>query len=359
MSLTNYTPFLAVTWETTAPSSQPYMSAVCRIKYKLVSENERGVWSLVPDPDQGDLFDEDIFYDDDAQIRYPSDYVPYKPNADIIINGVARASTPQQTWVCNVSLLSPTNQLLLDKSLRVWGERFWNAQAITGFWRLDSEAKPTTKVSIRYEFAYGGEIEITNGENKTLLAREERNPIGCGILHKKQTLKSTRAPQIEALDDPIQKPYHPYTPQGFGAINRTWEQRFSLSGTYDDDWLEHVHPLLPRDFDEHFYQCAHPDMVVQGYIPKSSKIQLTNLLQGDPIQSISLPSIDLFVRFSMNSSTVDAQMNIDTLLLDIESDENSDHRVYITWRYRYPIDEEILLSAIYLKEDQPKEEYHG
>jgi len=360
MSLTNYTPFPAATWENTAASDQAYMSAVCRIKYKLVPENERGVWSLVLDTEQGDLFDEDIFYDDtNAQIRYGSDYLPYKPGTDIIINAIAQTPIPQQTWVCNVALLSPSNQTLLNKSLRIWGERFWNAQAITGIWRLDKEAKPTHKLPIRYQYAYGGEIELTKGETKEVIAREENNPIGCGLLHKKQNERTVHAPQIESIDDPIQKPYHPYTPQGFGYINRTWGQRLIYGGTYDEEWLEHRHPLLPRDFDERFYQSAHPDMVVSSYLPKGSKIRLTNLLAGESVQTIYLPDIDIFTRFRMNTTTVEVAMNIDTILLDIDAEDGNDHRVYVSWRYRYPMDEEILETAIYTKEDHPKEENHG
>lgn len=353
MSLTNYTPFPAVTWENTAQTGQTYMSAVCRVKYKLVSDNEHGIWSLSLDSDQGDLFDEDIFYDDNthAQIRYGSDYLPYKPGTDIIINAVAQAPTPLQTWVCNVSLLTPSNHILIDKSLRIWGERFWRCQSITGIWRLDKEAQSTQKVPIQYAYAYGGEIEILKGETKEVLAREENNPIGCGVLHKKQTEKTVRAPQIESLDDPIKKAYHPYTPQGFGYINRTWGQRLVYGGTYDEDWLEHHHPLLPKDFDERFYQSAHPDMIVAGYIPKGSKIRLTNLMQGESIQSIYLPDTDIFARFRTNTTTEEVTMNIDTVLLDIESDECNDHRLYVTWRYRYPRDEEILESAIYTKEE--------
>ncbi len=352
MSFVNYTPFPAATWETTASTDQLYMSAVCRIKYKFVSTDKQGIWDLIPDADQGNLHDEDIFYDDEAneQIRYPSDYLPHKSGTDIIVNGVARTSSPQQTWICNLSVHSNTNQCLLDTSLRVWGERFWRRQAITGFWRLDTTAKATDNVPIRYRYAYGGEITITEGETTTILAREEENPIGCGSLHKKQKNNMSPAPQIEAIEDPIQKPYHSYTPQGFGALNRAWSQRLIYSGTYDEAWLEHLHPLLPSDFNERFYHYAHPDMILHDYLPKSSKIQLTNLLSGEPIQCVNLPTIDLIARFTTNSSIVDKTMNIDTVLLDIESDESNEHCVYITWRYRHPIDEEILESAVYLKE---------
>lgn len=353
MSFVNHTPFPADTWETTAHTDQHYMSAVCRIKYKFNLTDKQGIWNLIPDTDQGELFDEDIFYDDnnDEQVRYPSDYVPHKSGTDIILNGAARTSSPQQTWTCNLSVYSSTNQRLLDKSLRVWGERFWRRQAITGFWKLDTTAKATDNIPIRYRYAYGGEITITDGETTTILAREEENPIGCGILHKKHHDKITPAPQIEAFDDPIQKPYRSYTPQGFGALNRTWGQRLIYSGTYDEAWLENRHPLLPRDFDERFYHSANPDMILHDYLPKSAKIQLTNLLPGEPVQSVYVPSIDLIARFTTNSAIVDKTMHIDTVLLDIESDDWNDHRVYITWRYRHPIDEEIIQSDVYLKEE--------
>lgn len=350
MSLTNYTPFPALAWETLDQNNRRYMSALCRVKFKIDIENR--VAQLRLDPEQGELFGSDTYYDDnDQELRYPSDYVAFKKNTDIIVN--ARSfppyHQPTQRWDCSVEVSDSLGRALIHKTLQVCGERFWRRGFIG--WRLD-EAKECSHVPIRYSYAYGGEIIDEEGNR---LVSCDNNANGRGLLDKKHSQKVHMAPQIESIDDPIDedKPYQRYVPQGFGAIDKVSNLRLAHAGRYDEDWLKEHHPRLPQDFNEAFNQCAHPDLICNGYLPSGAQFRLINLTKDNEVLTFGIPEYSFVSRFTTGTASIEKSMNIDTVIIDVEDDEK--HAVYVTWRSRYPIEEEIQKVEISFKQ----EENHG
>ena len=87
MQVLNHTPFPAIAWISTDPKQKQYTTTLVRVKYRLDTMDEEGLWSLKLDPEQGELFSSDIFYDDENKVvQFESDFVPFKREADLIIN---------------------------------------------------------------------------------------------------------------------------------------------------------------------------------------------------------------------------------------------------------------------------------
>lgn len=134
-----------------------------------------------------------------SSLWHPSDLVPRKPTADIIVNAVARApgGRPLPSWECGLRVEGPEGPLV-DKLLRVTGPRQWVPRWRTALdeedrpkwreyrklfhgWEL-SKPEPVTEVPLRYELAYGGTIEKGKDENGYVrLDGDPRNPIGRGL----------------------------------------------------------------------------------------------------------------------------------------------------------------------------------
>lgn len=348
MPLRNHTPFPALAWENIDASNQNYMSSLCRVKYKLMqTDPTNSVWELSLDPQQGELFGSDIYIKegDEKELRYPSDYVSYKSNTDIIINAHAYAPerVPCRSWDCAVEVFDPYNKLILKKTLRVNGERFWR-RAFIG-WRLD-KPEECKSIPIRYAHAFGGKATLKHQEDHIY---DEYNRAGCGLVHKEHTDKVIQAPRIESADILIRhdKPYEHYLPQGFGAIEKTSYYRFRHAGTYDESWLENHHPLLPHDYNDAYNQSAHPDLIVQGYLLARSKLHFINLSEENGVETFVLPDFTFTSRYVTNTTQVEKTMNIDTIIVDMDDADRTKWSVYLSWRNRYPIDETIQKVEIY------------
>lgn len=350
MELTNYTPFPALAWESSDSVNKCYVTTLCRAKFKLVLQNsDSNQLRLSLDPKQGDLFGSDVYIDeDDARtLRYPSDYVPFKPNGDLIVNGQTYSpeGIPRGEWNCAVKVFDPEEKLLLEKRLHVCGKRFWRKTFLG--WKLD-KPEVCSRIPIHYSYAFGGKAVLGNKEEIV----DDYNLSGCGIVHKKQIDKVIQAPQIESHDNPIDpdKPYEVYLPQGFGAIDRTSYYRLQHAGTYDKKWLEEHHPDLPSDFKEAYHQSAHPDLIMKGYFLPCSSIRLIHLSKEMSEVSFVLPSYTFASLHTTNTAQLEQAMNIDTVIIDMDDEDQSNWSVYVSWRSRHLIDETIQKVEIVLHE---------
>lgn len=88
MQFENKTSFPAIGWPSVDRDAKEYISIVVRVKYLFDSLNSDGCWSLKLDQDQEELFEKDIYYEDDikAHVLFESDYIAYKPHGDLIVN---------------------------------------------------------------------------------------------------------------------------------------------------------------------------------------------------------------------------------------------------------------------------------
>jgi hypothetical protein len=168
---------------------------VARTAYAIGPRDAGGVAELTALAMPAALLAEDVHVADDpaASVLQESDFAPYKPRCDIIVNAVAHApgGTPTQAFRVNLSVYRPPQAdasgagptahmrsgMLLDKTLRVLGEHHfkrkrtlwrvlqWTVRiASLGLvrplaWRLTPPGK-FVQLPMRYEFALGGDCRI-------------------------------------------------------------------------------------------------------------------------------------------------------------------------------------------------------
>ncbi len=241
-------------------------------------------------------------------------------------------------------------------------------------WTL-TRPKPVTSLPLQYEHAFGGLLAVPLADDKAArlvpknfrlpedrreelgldgplaaYSRSEANPLGKGYAEpwvlKALGLRELPAPQIEAPDHPFAaKPFwmalrgkkawlnHPsLQPAGLGPIGRSWSPRRQLAGTYDQEWLKKRHPLLPKDFDFAYWNCAHPTMQCP-HLEGNELLTLTNLVpyqtpgaakdgQGNTVLRLALPGHAPFVLARFEDGTVGTlPMKTDTLIVDLKENQ--------------------------------------
>ncbi|MEW5702011.1 MAG: DUF2169 domain-containing protein, partial [Candidatus Zixiibacteriota bacterium] len=184
---------------------------------------------------------------DTSSLLYDIDVVQTKPTTDILLHGHAYAPKGQPAFA-----LDATMQVAgITKTVRATGDRTWE-RAVAGL-RL-TDPQPFLKMPITYERAFGGGDKPTPDVKNPRWDR--RNPVGVGYAANSDALIGQPAPNIEDPQQPISAVRIKTHPIGFGPIGRHWVPRVDWAGTYDETWEKERLPLLPRDFDDRFYQCA-------------------------------------------------------------------------------------------------------
>jgi hypothetical protein len=119
------------------------------------------------------------------------------------------------------------------------------------------------------------------------------------------------------------------------------------AGTYDEKWEKDRLPLLPRDFDERFYQCAPPDQQTPEYLKGGEPVALVNLTPEGVLQ-FKLPQIWLAFRTRIGSEVIDHHANLHTVILEPDVP-----RVIMVWHTSVPChgkDTKIQGTTVDLKE---------
>lgn len=167
----------------------------------------------------------DTRYADTESIRYPSDFVPFKPRADVLLVGHAHSGI--DPTVAHVQLHFGD----LRRSIAVFGDRTWQSLGAQG------KPAPFKTMPLRWERAYGGPLS-------------EKNPLGRG--------KGTAVllPNLERLEALVTSPDSDPEPASFGPIDPEWRARRSKLGTYGARWLATRWPYFPDDFDWGYFNCA-------------------------------------------------------------------------------------------------------
>jgi len=368
MVFENKTPFPAIGWLSLNNQAKEFTSVVVRVKYLFDTMNKEGVWSLKLDTKQDELFGEDIFYDEPltSSVRFESDYIAYKPHADLIVNAHSY-SEEERSWNCAVKMLrqnkvTEKKELLVKQELKVYGQRYWVDKLL--FWEA-SRAEPCSKVELRYENAFGGfklnpKYKEGNGEEK-YLSFYEKNPVGKGFYLKKHSKKDEmELAQIEGIDEPVYEPFTTFEPQGLGFIHRSRKNRLLLAGTFDDVWTQTKSPIMPDDFKEEYNNGAHPNLQYrEGYFKGNDVVELYRLLKGKEKQSFKLPNFYFKGRYHVQDKALPFYLDIDTVIVDILEENMDNNAVYVSYRKRVrhsPKVEKVSLSMIVPKDFVAKKE---
>jgi hypothetical protein len=212
--------------------------------------------------------DEPFTEDPQSSLRIETDRVPFKPCSDVILVGKAHAPEGRLVQRVDVGLrVGP-----VEAWIRVIGDRSWSYPNKLAPVRTRSAPEPFETMDLVYERAFGGIDSIGAGFFP-------ENPAGRGYVRRKKVkaIDGMLLPNLEDPHEPITSWRTQPRPVGFGFYPRNAQPRLSYAGTYDDAHLEHRAPALPRDFSHRFFNAAHPDLQVPGYLQGEEEVELTNL----------------------------------------------------------------------------------
>lgn len=259
-------------------------------------------------------------------------------------------------------------KILHQKKLNVVGPRYWRfysrfAQVLgwidnilflriinNNDWVL-SRPQLTTEVPLQYDLAYGGTVNLTSKketQKPAMMVAHPDNPVGSGYIPtvkqiKQQfkigifkannlrtaycrKIKKIQAPQIEIPGKPIKRIDKSYPLAGWGIVSKHWALRLKKAGTFDQEWIDHRHPLLPTDFDPNYWNGAHPDLQFD-HLPENAVIELQNLVPHTRIANqkirICLPEIYPQMQYLEEDSDkpICKDLEMDTVKIDLDENQ--------------------------------------
>lgn len=244
-----------------------------------------------------------------------SDMTPPKPLFDMLVCGYAYApnSTPKTQFTAGIGF---DNKWI---GLRIFAPRYWEKTLLKG-----GGAAPgvmlgaVEKVPLHPIFAYGGKAR----SNEQLF-----NPLGMGSLGEDAPTRKIAMPWLESPDDPVKISFGNPKPAAFGPWPENAHHRQIHMGTYDEDWLRHMHPYAPKDQNPQFFNVAEPRLQWRRSPFPGERITLSNLSQKGNDQII-WPKLQPMIH---QSPTQVQAMHADTCTLDTEAQCYA-----ITWRAILP-----------------------
>lgn len=289
-------PGLSVAWMPTkiAPPQLVGMF-LCKAAFPL-----SGGTAIVPGlPPSGDVAGE-------QGLVYASDFVPFKPRADVLVRASAHASAGEPVRYLQVSMRVGS----LQKQLLIAGDRRWK-RGLLG--RSPGEPDLFTSMPIVWARALGG-------------PKDRKNPIGRGR-------DGELLPNVEIVGRLVGSPGDSLPPAGFGPIAADWEPRSTMVGTYRGNYVKERWPWFPDDFDFGHFNAAPRDQQVDGYLSGDEELRFENLHRQQPTIETRLPGLRtrLFVTFD-DGEFLEVAQRLDTLLCDLEDD-----RIVMVWRGHTPI----------------------
>jgi len=280
------------------------------VKSGFLLKNDGPMESLPQPPDGSG----DVYHEGEAsktELIYPSDFIQFKPRADILLVGAAHA--PKGQPVTQLETLFRVGKF--QKSLRVTGDRYWERRSL--FWSRASFPTEFKTLPIVYQRAYGG-------------ANFKRNPVGLGADKK-------RLPNIESVARLIRRRGDRPSPAGFGPIAANWEPRRSKVGSYKGKWQKERWPWFPDDFDWSHFNAAPADQQIEGYLRGDEELEFQNLHPQHSIYRSRLPGLRAraFVQCEMPDAQTEfreVKLNLDTLWVDMDSE-----KLVLVWRGLTPV----------------------
>jgi len=260
---------------------------------------------------------------------YESEFVPFKPRCDVLLNGSAYA--PDGRPVHEVAVRLRVGRM--QKSFNVVGDRVWDKVL---FSLTPTDPQPFEAMPISYDRAYGGMDEAQdNPENRRAY---RRNPVGVGYypLTRRKHLPGRPLPNTAEIGKPVENTTGRHSPMSFGAIGRSFEPRPTYAGTYDQNWVDNVFPFLPADFDPLYYQSAPQDQQMD-YPGGGDEVELTNLTPSGHAR-FRLPKIDVPVEFTNAAyERTEVAAILDTIIIEPDL-----RRLMLVWRASLPLKRNIF-----------------
>ncbi len=267
-------------------------TVVCKATFTLVP----GVAQLAEE--QEDPSEDDNHWDDDPSrsLYVPSDLVPWKPRADVLL--VGKAFAPRKEPVA--SLVARLEVAGIDKAIEVWCDRVIAAD------RTVHEGQRFTSMPLVFERAAGG--------------AETWNPVGVG---------APRLPNLQPPGYRIGEANGPIPPVGFGPIAPTWPGRAPRRGG-DPRWPSGGQ-RMPEGFDPAFFNAALSDQQVES-LRGDERLVLENLHRDHERLVTRLPGIRPRALLDVPGGPREIPLGCDTLWID------TDRAICtLTWRGFVPL----------------------
>jgi hypothetical protein len=276
--IANSTPFAVTTVRWSDVDGKPRFTVVVKATFAIPDD---GSEVAQPTPKQLPMFSGDILTDQEPpSIRFESDLVPFKPCTDVVL--VGRAYAPEGRPV--TELVAGLRVGQLRYGVTVIGDRQWQAQLLDK--PTISHKQPFRAMDLVYERAFGG-------FDKPAGMYCKENHAGTGFIGKRsaERVEGLRLPNLEDPRNLIQTWNNRPRPAGFGFYGRGWAPRLAYAGTYDDQYMKERHPLLPADFSFRFFNGAHPDLQVGGYLRGDEEVDLLNVCPEASRVHFRLPGV--------------------------------------------------------------------
>lgn len=296
MELVRDTPFEVAHFAFQARPGTPVRTVVVKATYALVPSGECTIASTQRFP-TGELY-----HDDDVQqsLRHPDDLAPFKPRGECFVLGHFHAPHGQPVPHGRIAFqIGP-----VQKALSVFGERRWTTWG-------PSEPKPTARVPLRWERAFGG-------------PNVPENPVGCG---------AETVPQLEDATRLLTSPRDRVPPACTAPLNRTWPVRAKLVGTYDREWLATAYPFLAADVRLEYFCAAPPDQRLEGHWRGDETIVLVNIVPEWPHVHCRLPGLwPRAAWVTTDAPGYRAEVREIPLVLDTLTVDGDAREVHAVWR---------------------------
>lgn len=296
MTALSHTPF---TWRT--PSGALRLTVACKATYPLAP----GLVAPLATPEP--IWHPDLHANNapEAALLYPSDLVPYKARADVLLIGAAYARPGSDA----VSIRARLRLGAIDKSIFVFAERF---QGEEGRIRVG----PLTP-----HVVLGAERCINDAEN----------PVGVVLPHPGRigVLPTTVAADPRKVKDSLAA--------HLGPIARAWPTRRKLlpAGVAPFDIAEVG--TLPKDVSAGYFNAAPPDQQLDE-LPDVLVVQLESLHPDHPVLETRLARVAPEVRMTrpLGPKTT---MTCDTVVVD-----TARLAIHVTWRATLVMKSEVVPS---------------
>lgn len=288
---TKFAPFV-MHWQLRPPKN----AIVVAVKAKIQIAADCPAKSVDAEDPTGDVFSGKT---EAASLAYPSDFVTFKPRADVMLIGDAHAPADGGA-VGHVRFRFGKHSW----DLAVLGDRHWDGST-------PSRPEKFKTIPLEWERALGGTLSPDN-------------PVGRGFK------TGTLLPNLERPRELITGKRDTPRPVCFAPVSPKWRQRVAKLGRYDRKWLDERWPYLPEDFDYEYFNAAPVEQQVP-YPRGDERFEVTGVRPAGAVFEGTLPAIrpQVFAQKSESagSELLALHMNLDTVLIDARSSV-----VTLTWR---------------------------
>lgn len=285
-----------------------------------------------------------------STVRFESDFIPFKLETDVVLNGKVYAPRGVPTTSCVVAIKVANRR----KDVRVIGDRV--AHFVKDQMPVFTDPVPFETMELRYERAYGG-IDVYS--DKAMTYPYPRNLLGRGfvVANTEQGVENLALPNLEDPNDlltPERLCIQEYAnwknqplPAGLGWFPKTWLPRAQLAGILPADRATEQElrrayaQLVPADQRDAYVKNSLPDMdfhffngasagLAMPYLRGDEQIATANL-SPEGIVMFRLPGERPRIGLDIGSGIQEPEVVIHTVMIHME-----ERKVDMVWRGAIP-----------------------